>query len=145
MQKLLPPILALLSIILMVGLSYIVPIIWISTNPIVAGILICLGLALLIGGSRMFAQVDTNIKTFNDPNKLVTTGLFRFSRNPMYLGFTCLLTGIALVVDSLSALLVALAFFLITNFWYIAFEEQTMERVFGQEYLAYKQKTRRWL
>jgi protein-S-isoprenylcysteine O-methyltransferase Ste14 len=145
MQRLLPPALAFISILMMLVLSYTAPVAIVINNLWIAGVLSLIGVILLLGGSSTFARVGTNIKTFNDPNKLVTSGLFRFSRNPMYLGFTCLLTGIAFALGTLSALAVAFSFFLITNFWYIAFEEKKMEEIFGEEYLAYKRQTRRWI
>lgn len=145
MQKLLPPVLVAILLILMLALHAWVPLLIIGGNTYVAAALGLLGLALLIGGSSTFARIGTNIKTFNDPNKIVTSGLFRFSRNPMYLGFTLLLFGVATWLGSLVAYLLALSFFIIANLWYIPFEERKMEEVFGEEYRNYKSQTRRWI
>ncbi|MEQ9520553.1 MAG: isoprenylcysteine carboxylmethyltransferase family protein [Parvibaculum sp.] len=145
MQKLLPPILVAILLILMLVLHVTAPLMIMGGNIYVAAGLTFMGIALLIGGSRTFARVGTNIKTFNDPNKFVTTGLFRVSRNPMYLGFTLLLFGVATWFGSLASYLIALSFFIIANLWYIPFEERKMEKIFGNEYRSYKTRVRRWL
>jgi protein-S-isoprenylcysteine O-methyltransferase Ste14 len=106
-------------------------------------LLVGLGLAVL--GSNLFEKAGTNINTFADPDVLITDGLYRFSRNPMYLGFVLLLLGAAILLGSTPALVVAAAYFLITDRWYIAFEERAMARVFGEAYRRYQQQTRRWL
>ncbi len=79
------------------------------------------------------------------PTALVTTGPFRFSRSPMYLGVTCLLLGIALLVGTLPLFLAPVAFALTMNASYIPREERNLERQFGQEYMDYKNRVRRWL
>ena len=72
---------------------------------------------------------------------LVTDGLFRFSRNPMYLGMSAALMGLGVVLGTLLPLLVTVAFVIIADRWYIRFEAAAMRRKFGH---AYAQRTRRW-
>jgi len=104
-----------------------------------------IGIFMVVSTEKRFKKVKTQIHTFKVPKKLVTTGLFQYSRNPIYLGFTIALLGIALLYGSLSTLIPVLLFFLIANFWYIPFEEKNMKKVFGQSYLFYKRRVRRWL
>lgn len=104
-----------------------------------------IGMFMVVSIGKRFRKAKTQIHTFKVPKKLVTNGLFQYSRNPIYLGFTIALVGIAFLYGSLSALIPALFFFLVANFWYIPFEEQNMKRVFGQSYLFYRRKVRRWL
>lgn len=104
-----------------------------------------IGLSLAIMGSNLFNKIGTNIKTFNDPDILVTENLFRYSRNPMYLGFVVALMGIAILLGTASAWLFVILFFIVTDRWYIQFEETVMENKFGEQYTAYKKQTRRWL
>jgi protein-S-isoprenylcysteine O-methyltransferase Ste14 len=146
MQRLLPPVLALLLLVLM-GLFFTVapgPVIfpepwnWIGLAPIVGGA------ALTIAGARLFGERRTNIRTFNDPTILVTDGPFRFSRNTMYLGFALFLTGVGILLGALVPLIVGLSFWLIADRWYIPFEEAAMQRTFGDQYDAYRKKVRRW-
>ena len=108
-------------------------------------VFLALGAALTVLSGRRFHQLETNIKTFDAPDKFVTEGFFRFTRNPMYLGFTFMLFGAAALSGALSTLAPVLLFFLAANFWYIPFEERMMEEKFGADYLAYRQKVRRWI
>ena len=147
MKKLLPPALFLISILIMMLLWRLAPTSRNFTFPVsLAGLaLLILGLGLTILGSRKFQQVGTNINTFNEPDILVKEGLFRYSRNPMYLGFVIALLGVSALLGSLSTLAVVIAFFVITDRWYIAFEERAMAKKFGEEYEKYKSQTRRWI
>ena len=106
---------------------------------------IVVGIGIAISGSKAFEKAGTNIETFKKPDVLVTDGLFKISRNPMYLGFVLALLGIALVLGNLSSLLIVVAFFVITDRWYIAFEEDLMTKQFGDRYVEYSTRTRRWL
>ena len=108
-------------------------------------ILFFIGLAMVRKIQGRFQTVGTEINTFKPPQKLVTSGLFTYSRNPIYLGFTIALVGVALVVGNLFAFDGLLAFIFAANFWYIPFEEAALEKQFGADYLAYKKKVRRWI
>lgn len=104
-----------------------------------------LGLTLTLAGARLFDGRKTNIKTFNEPTILVTDGLFRWSRNPMYLGFVVAQFGLALVFGGIGQFIIAALFFLAAALWYIPFEEAAMRTKFGQAYADYAARTRRWL
>ena len=82
---------------------------------------------------------------FSKPEKLVTGGLFRFTRNPMYLGLTILLTGVWVLLGSVSPGIFVLAFLLIADRWYITYEEAQLLAVFGAKYVAYQAQTSRWI
>ncbi len=108
-------------------------------------VVLVVGLLLLIGARYQFSQNDSEIMTFNEPRNLVTSGLFRFSRNPMYLGFTLLLLAAAFFVNTACALIAPLVFFLAANWWYIPHEERAASAAFGDDYDAYRRKVRRWI
>ena len=76
---------------------------------------------------------------------LVTNGLYKISRNPMYLGMLVILIGFAIYLGNLTAFLVLPAFYLVITEMQIKPEERMLEEKFGEEYLAYKRKVRRWL
>lgn len=147
MHRLLPPALWLLCAVGMSLLHWFwplwqwlnFPVRWLGLAVMVAG------LALAVWHKRLFAQVGTNINTFQDPDRLVTTGLFRYSRNPMYLGFVLALMGLWWLLGSASPGLIVLFFFLVTDRWYIRFEEARMAARFGEEYRRYCDGVRRWL
>ena len=90
-----------------------------------------------------FKKIRTNFYPFSDPQKLVTGGLFHYTRNPMYLGLVIFLAGIWILLGSLSPFGIVLAFLLIADRWYIAYEEQRLIAVFGKAYKEYQAKTPR--
>lgn len=146
-MRILPPALTLLLLVAMVAARFAAP------GPILlpvpwngAGLApLVLGLWLLVAGSGIFRRVRTNINTFRDPDVLVTEGVFRISRNPMYLGFTLLLLGAALLLGTATPLAGPILFALVADLWYIRFEERAMRRRFGAAYEAYARKVRRWI
>jgi len=78
------------------------------------------------------------------PNKLVTSGPFRFSRNPNYLGMALLLFGIAILLGNLSAFISPMLFVVLIDIFVIPVEEKNLEKKFGKKYLDYKNRVRRW-
>jgi protein-S-isoprenylcysteine O-methyltransferase Ste14 len=104
-----------------------------------------IGVVMAQKEKNRFLQVKTNIKTFNKPDKLLTDGFYKFSRNPMYLGFVMALGGIWLLLGSLTPLIIIPMYIVITNTVYIRFEEKMMADTFGELYFAYKSKTRKWI
>lgn len=148
MRKLLPPILFFFSGGLMVLLHIVWPGSRLDLQPytyFVGATFVAGGLALAALGSRQFSRVGTNIKTFNQPDVLVTDGVFRFSRNPMYLGFILALAGLGCLLGSASPFAIVVAFLIITDRWYIRFEERMMLKTFGEDYVTYKATTSRWV
>lgn len=146
-KKILPPFLFLICCLAMIICSFLFPEWNYLPKPWnnVGFVLFFLGLAMVRKIQGMFQAAQTEINTFKSPQKLVTSGLFAYSRNPIYLGFTIALIGVAIVLGNLFALDGLLAFIFATNFWYIPFEEVAMENQFREDYLAYKKKVRRWL
>ena len=70
-------------------------------------------------------MTGTNIKTFDEPGVFVKCGLFKYARNPMYIGFVMALFGIALLYQgSVSSFVIAFLFFIISDQWYVRFEER---------------------
>jgi protein-S-isoprenylcysteine O-methyltransferase Ste14 len=103
------------------------------------------GVAMAARGSVQFKQADTNIIPLTKSDALVTEGVFRYSRNPMYLGMVGFTAGLALVVNTPWAWLVVAVFFLIIRILFIRREERLMAATFGEPYAAYKRQVRRWL
>lgn len=147
MQRLLPPALVLILVIVSVVLGVVVPLVgplhW--ALRLVGVVPLAAGLWLNLGGAGLFARVGTNIRTFDEPGQLVTSGHFRFTRNPMYVGFTLMLVAVALFVGTLTAWLGAVVFFLAANGWYIPFEERRMVASFGDAYEEYRRRVPRWI
>ena len=147
MKWLIPPLLAALCAMLMGLLSLVWPLASILPSPWnwTGIVVVAAGMALAGIGRLQFTREGANIWTFDAPTRLVTGGAFRFTRNPMYLGFTIALFGWGMLLGAASPFIVWLAFVGICNFWYIPFEENRMLESFGQGYADYRAKTRRWL
>lgn len=145
-MRILPPAVVVLGLLAMIVLRLCAPLALIPPPPWTwAGwIIAAAGLAVTLSGAGLFRRTGTNIKTFDDPDVLVTGGPFRFSRNPMYLGFFLLLAGVALGLGAASAWVVPAVFWLLADRWYIPFEERAMRRAFGESFEAYARRVRRW-
>lgn len=112
---------------------------------IIGGGLAVLGLLLSVHGARIFRRIGTNIMTFDKPDKLVTTGVFALSRNPMYLGFAICALGGAVALNGMTALVTASLFCITLYRWYVRFEERMMQETVGAQFDAYRRRVRRWV
>lgn len=91
------------------------------------------------------ARTTVNPLTPQAASSLVTTGIYRFSRNPMYLGMLLLLAAFAVVLANAAALLVLPFFVVYMNRFQIAPEERALSAMFGPDFTAYTQRVRRWM
>jgi protein-S-isoprenylcysteine O-methyltransferase Ste14 len=118
-------------------------------GPRVTAALIFASLGLAFGISAMVSF--WRAKTTMNPTKpavtasLVTSGPFRFTRNPMYLSLLLYLSGWAVYLSAALAFLFLPAFVLYLNQFQIKPEERVLSALFGQEYAAYMERVRRWL
>jgi protein-S-isoprenylcysteine O-methyltransferase Ste14 len=131
----------------MIALHFLIPVSLVSNwLLLVLGVAcIALGLVMAFGAEGQFRKRDTTVDHLGIASRLVTDGWFHFSRNPMYLSFLIILLGAWLLLGSLSSLAVVLAYFFLTERWYIAPEEKRLIASFGKEYRSYQRQTRRWL
>ena len=146
-RLLLPPVYLLISIILMVILHCFLPIRCVIPVPFNAmgGLILALGLVLNIWSSGLFKRARTTIIPFQQSSSLVTFGPYQFSRNPMYLGMVLLFGGLAVLLGTVTPVLVVPVLVCIIATKFIAAEEQAMDATFGEAYQAYKQRVRRWI
>jgi protein-S-isoprenylcysteine O-methyltransferase Ste14 len=126
---------------------YLIPVMTVIPAPYtyLGAIVLLLGLALMIWAASLFRQSGAGFQLHMDKPVLVSSGPFRFSRNPMYLGMLIWLVGLAVLLGSLSVFLFPLLLFLLANFLVIPIEERNLEGTLGEAYLAYKRRVRRWL
>ena len=103
------------------------------------------GIARNVGGFVAQKPAGTDPIPFNPTTRIVAHGLYRFSRNPMYLGFALCTFGLAILVDSAWMLLALPIGLVLVDRIVITREERYLERKFGDEYLNYKRRVRRWL
>ncbi len=145
--KVLPPVYFGVSILAMVGLRFLL------SGPQVIGspwrylglLPLGLGAGLNVVADRLFKKYKTEVKPFRDSSALVTEGPYRFSRHPMYLGGILMLLGIGVLLGTAVPFVVVPVMFWITTLRFVVPEEAAMERQFGERYLDYKRRVRRWI
>ncbi|MCD6365692.1 MAG: isoprenylcysteine carboxylmethyltransferase family protein [Planctomycetes bacterium] len=145
--QLAPPWILVLAILLMLGLHFFLPLAAIVPRPWrLLGVLpLALGIVFNIWADNIFKQVNTTVKPFEKSQSLVTTGPFRFSRHPMYVGMTAILVGLALCLGTITPMFVAPLFVGVMHIVFIPAEERMMEEQFTREYRAYRKRVRSWL
>lgn len=119
-------------------------------SPLATGLVSCIlfiaGLLIIAAGVITFRRADTTVDPLN-PDKsteLVTSGVYRLTRNPMYLGFTLLLIAETVWFRSPVSLVVPLLYAFYINYFQIIPEEKALTRLFGDKYDKYKSNVRRW-
>lgn len=144
-----PPVVALVIAALM----------WIASRavqPITASTSVRVTLALVVGGTglvlgiaamRTFSQAGTTVNPMKPQatTVLVTHGVYRFSRNPMYVSLLLYLVGFALFLANWASPVGLVLFIIYMNRFQIAPEERVLEKRFGEEFDAYRRRVRRWL
>ncbi|RUO24533.1 isoprenylcysteine carboxylmethyltransferase family protein [Aliidiomarina minuta] len=113
----------------------------------VATVIASIGIAVAVLGVLEFRKADTTVDPrFPDrSSQLVASGVYRLSRNPMYLGFLLILFGWAWYLMSLLAFLWLPLFVVYMNRFQIQPEERYMVHKFGEEFHAYTARVRRWI
>ena len=143
----LPPLIYAAGLLLGLALDSIFPIAVLpDTAQYVAG-LVLIGAAIPIAVSvlRRFKRAGTNLDVRKPTTAIVTTGPFRYSRNPVYVALGLLYAGIGIAADSPWVLGLLIPVLVVMHFGVILREERYLERKFGADYLRYKHSIRRWL
>lgn len=114
---------------------------------VVAIVIGLLGIACSVAGIREFRKVSTTVNPLqpDEASTLVTTGIFKATRNPMYVGLFLILAGWAVWLGSLASVPLLLVFLLVMTELQIKPEEQAMQALFGQDYEDYRGRVRRWI
>ena len=144
-----PPVVFAVTAVLMWLFSRIVPAFafQIPARNAVAISLAAAGLIAGISGVVTFWRAKTTVSPLKpqSTSSLVSWGVYRVTRNPMYLGFLLVLTSWAILLSSAVALLFLPGFILYIHLFQIVPEERALTSLFGEEFLAYKSRSRRWL
>jgi protein-S-isoprenylcysteine O-methyltransferase Ste14 len=104
-----------------------------------------IGIALNVAADRQFKHHQTTVKPFERSSALVTAFPFSLSRNPMYVGITLMLAGVALLLGTVSPLLPVAAFAILMDIHFVRMEERMLAEAFGSEWDNYRARVRRWL
>jgi protein-S-isoprenylcysteine O-methyltransferase Ste14 len=108
-------------------------------------ILFVAGAYIAVDTKRMFNKTSTPVSHLAAPVKLHTNGIFRLTRNPMYLGISIGLAGIAIVTGILFNLAFSILYLILMDVFFVRQEEEKLENEFGESYQHYKNRVRRWL
>ena len=147
LQKVLPPVWFLLSIILEIGLHLWLPVKQLFYSPVnyLGTIAISIGIVTVLFCAYLFRQKDTTIRPLQESSYLVKESIFNFSRNPIYLGMVLVLTGLWIFLGSITPLAIIPIFAVLIQEVFIKEEEKMLEGKFGEEYREYKTSVRRWI
>ncbi len=142
-----PPVWAFLGLLLIFALNYCLPGPRFTAAAFqwVGMALILTGLVLLVIAGGLFKRAGTDLIPFRNVSALVTTGVYRFTRNPMYLGMATVLLGGAVALGAATALPVPLLFVVVIEMRFIRPEEEMLRGLFPEDFPAYCARVRRWI
>ena len=142
-----PPLVALTFGFLINYTKNIFPKIEIKNENFFGSIMIISGFIIILSAIILFKKYKTTITPLNPSNatKLITGGIYKFSRNPMYLGLLLVLFGFSIILNPIGGLFLIPLFILYLNLFQIIPEENAMVDLFKDEFLEYKENVRRWI
>ena len=143
-----PPIAWAVALIVGLGAGWLYPLPFVPASVPrfwIGGGLFGFAFALAIWAIGTIRGSGTRIETNKPTTVIVTNGPFRFTRNPVYIGMLLGQTGIAIGFDNLWVLAMLAPFYFVIRYGVVAREEAYLVRKFGEVYLGYKSRVRRWL
>ncbi len=145
--KIPPPILALVMIVLIYLSSFFIESTTFNYQRSLSVLVLILGLACAIPSFKLFARYKTTISPLkpSDATALVTEGMYRYSRNPMYLGLLLLTIASTIWFGTWFGIIINILLIFLINFLQIIPEEEALLEIFGEEYEEYKKNVRRWI
>ncbi len=144
--KIHPPLLAGALLLITLILHFILPEErFVGWHHVIGLLLVAVGAGLCAFAAAIFQARETTRNPYGEPAALVVHAPYTWTRNPMYLGVTTALLGFAIFFDSTVMLLAPVVFFVVIDRMVIPREEETMERLFGQQYVDSKNRVRRWI
>jgi len=147
MRNLLPPHYFFAAILLAVVLHFLLPVREILTYPwrLLGLAPMVIGIVLNLLADQAFKKHDTTVKPFEESSTLVTEGVFRFTRSPMYMGMVLILFGIAMLLGSTTPFVVVVLLAALLDRMFISPEEQKLEDTFGERFRQYRRRVSRWI
>ena len=147
MLKIPPPLLVLILVISNYFSSKKIDLILLPNQDLTSIIIFLIGMLILINPIFKFIKSKTTIDPikFKKVNKLITSGIYKYSRNPMYLGLLMIVISTSIFYLNVFSITTPFFFYYWINRFQIKREEIFLTQKFGKEYLSYKNKTRRWI
>jgi protein-S-isoprenylcysteine O-methyltransferase Ste14 len=143
-----PPVAWALACVAGLGVDWLYPLRFVPTSVPAAwigGAVFSVGFVLAIWAITTIRRAGTRVETYKPTTAIVENGPYRFTRNPIYLGMFLGQAGLAIGFNSAWILATLVPFYFVIRFGVIAREEAYLEHKFGEVYLAYKSRVRRWL
>ena len=147
MFKIPPPLLVLILIISNYFSSKKIDLIFLPNQNLISLIILLIVVVILINTILKFIKLKTSIDPikFKKVNKLITSGIYKYSRNPMYLCLLMVVISSTIFFLNVFSITTPFIFYYWINRFQIKREENFLTKKFGKEYLLYKTKTRRWI
>ena len=147
MIKIPPPILVLILVVSSFLSSKKIDVIHIPNQTLTSILILLIGILILIIPVSKFIKSKTTIDPikFKKVNKLVTSGIYKYSRNPMYLGLLLIVISSSILYLNIYSVITPMIFYYWINRFQIKREEIFLTEKFGKEYLLYMTRTRRWI
>ena len=147
MSKIPPPFIAAGNIFLFYLSTLLIPS-FEFTGQLILGILIGLeGIIIIFLSIRLFREYQTTINPFkaHETSRLITSGIQSFTRNPMYLGLSSIQVAFGIYLGAYVSIFLIPSFITYITHKQIIYEEQILEKKFGDEYINYLKSVRRWI
>ena len=147
MNKIPPPFIAAGNIFLFYLSTLLIPS-FEFTGQLILGILIGLeGIIIIFLSIRLFREYQTTINPFkaHETSRLITSGIYSFTRNPMYLGLSSIQVAFGIYLGAYVSIFLIPSFITYITHKQIIYEEQILEKKFGDEYINYLKSVRRWI
>ena len=147
MKKIPPPILVLILVSSNYYSSKKIDLIHLPNQDLISIIIFLFGILILINPIFKFIKSKTTIDPikFKKVNKLIISGIYKYSRNPMYLGLLMIVISTSIFFLNILSITTPFLFYCWINRFQIKREEIFLTEKFGKEYMSYKTKTRRWM
>jgi protein-S-isoprenylcysteine O-methyltransferase Ste14 len=141
-----PPFLYLGAFLVVLLARLVLPLRMVEGSLVAAGVaLAALGIGIAVWGRRTMVAAGTNVRPTQPATTIVTSGPFRFSRNPLYCALTLLYLGLTAIVNTWWGLIVLVPLLVVMHVGVVRREERYLERKFGDTYRQYKSRVRRYL
>jgi protein-S-isoprenylcysteine O-methyltransferase Ste14 len=142
-----PPVIFLLFFLLGMGAEYLLPMTFPGAQAryVAGGLLIATAMGLAVWALPQFRRFRTHVDPYRPSKAIITTGPYRFTRNPLYVGLALLHAGVAVVIANVWALAAVVPALLMIRWGVVLREEAYLTAKFGEEYRSYKARVRRWL
>jgi protein-S-isoprenylcysteine O-methyltransferase Ste14 len=146
-RRIMPTTYFIILLLLSIGFHFVFPLLKFIFSPYnyLGFGLIIFGIIMNLWTDSLFKKKQTTVKPYEMPNFFVTSGPFKLSRHPMYLGMMSILLGVAIFLGSLITFAFPIIFIIIMEKLFIPLEEKNLEKKFCNQYIDYKKRVRRWI